>query len=108
MAEGGDRLAVLNRSERLAEEKERILRECAPLQRRKQTRSSSPMYRAQPLCACPIVGEERCESAPDTVIVAGTEMQAPRRPAVQQQAALSVQCAAYAGTSRRTRGACAA
>jgi hypothetical protein len=28
LAEGGNRLAVLNRSERLAEEKERMLREC--------------------------------------------------------------------------------
>lgn len=30
LAEGGNRLAVLNRSERLAEEKERMLRECDP------------------------------------------------------------------------------
>ncbi len=30
LAEGGNRLAVLNRSERLAEEKERMLRECGP------------------------------------------------------------------------------
>lgn len=90
MAEGGDRLAVLNRSERLAEEKERVLRECAPTAalraNNSQTLCSLPMQRTEELLACRVVVMEHCASTPGTALSAGTALQAHRVLAVRQVA----------------------
>ena len=112
MAEGGDRLAVLNRSERLAEEKERVLRECAPVQRcdcSTHTYSCYCQCRGQrssthaALCLWSTTQSRLALNCPPA-----QSCQPTAHLAVRQEAVPKVQCAACAGTSRRTRGACAA